>query len=311
MLPYITVFLLMLIIEGMLNNLSLYGYFFPGNFSYIGFGNSIKQLFLYGNCYAWWMGGAWFVVELFAIEILHSVLVSLSNKSTFIYLALVGIVYYTGYYFIHRAAYIRIGPIYNDLAFIGLAFYSMGFLARQTRLLDRLTDTFTKKCFMCSLSISILYIFANVIPTTVDYPSRSFNDPVIDLLIGLNGCFFIFFVAKAVEKVRYLENIFACLGKNTLGVVFFHFQFFKLGGFLLYFLNIIPFSDISNLLPAYEAGTKWWWLFAVISLAASVAEWKMLTAIKGIRFFFGAERKFWGDIYMKISERNIKIYENK
>ena len=76
---------------------------------------------------------------------------------------------------------------------------------------------------MFLINICILYYFANVVPATVNYPTRKFNGPVSDLLMGLNGCLLIFFIAVVIDKLKYLKNVFIVLGKNTLGIVFFHF----------------------------------------------------------------------------------------
>ena len=304
-LPYLTVFLLMLFLEGVFSRLGLYEYFFSKDFGYIGFGKSITQLFLYGNCYVWWLGAAWFVLELFAIELLHSVLAAVSGENKIIYLTLIGIVYCIGYYCIQQNYFMRIGFVNYDMAFIGLGFYGIGFLAHEADLPHKLTNTLSKKCFFCVLSISILYFFANIVPTMVDYPSRTFNHLIVDLVMGLNGCFLTFLAAREIEKIKYIRELFTCLGRNTLGIAFFHFQFFKVVFFLFYFFDMIPFAEVSNLVPAYTIGAKWWWVFASISIAASIAEWKLLTTIKGIRFFFGGERALWSNIYIKLKRKAI------
>ena len=303
LLPYFTTFLLMILFSEILTRFGLYGYLYTDDMAYVGIGYSIKRLLLYGNCYAWWLGAGWFCVTLFAIEVIHSVISALSGDDIRIYFIVTAVLYCIGYYCVNEGYFLRVGFISNDLVFIGLGFFGAGYLFRQTGLFDKIAHKKTAHVVLLLVSIAVLYYFAEIHPAAVQYPARTFNHPVADFIMGLGGCLLVYLLAVVFTRIKYLRKPLVYLGKNTLGIVFFHFQFFKIGYLILYLFHIVPFTFISEFLPTDEIGRTWWWMIAAVSILLSVAEWKVLTAIKGVRFFFGKDRKWWGSLYDSLKQK--------
>lgn len=313
LLPYLSVFISMVFVTELLTKLGLYKSFFTPDMIYPGIGNSITQLILHGNCYMWLLGAGWFVTVLFAIRILHIIVLKLSGENTAIYFLLVGVLYIIGYYIVTAGYYANIGLISIDLACIGVGFYGLGFLFRQENVFEKISAAKTVQVLIFILNICILLYFSTA-ANTVNYPTRKFNSPASDFLMGLNGCFLLYFASNVIGKIKYLNKLFITLGQNTLGIVFFHFQFFKIGFFFLYLMNIVPLAYIREFLPTEEISRMWWWCLSAISILMSTLEWKILTTVRGLRFFFGTDKKTWDKIYFSVknlfAKRKIVLPDN-
>lgn len=290
LLPYSFVFFLMLLCCEWLNRHGLYTYFFPEDAVYYGFWSSIKSFLMHGKFLVWWLSAGWICLSLFAAEVLHLVLSALSGKETRIYFVLTVLVYLIGYYLVSRGYFFRIGWINHDLVFIGFGFFGTGCLFQQTGILEKLEEPkkTVQKAAGCAVfffgSAAVMYYFTRIMPATVNYPNRSFNQPFPDFVMGISGCILLWFLAVFLEKLPYIKSLFLCFGRNWMGIIFFHFSFF-----LLY--------------PAWEIRKTWWWLFVLSSILMSVIEWKLLTSITGIRFFLGKEKNLWSKCYDWIGEK--------
>lgn len=298
--PYFTVFIFMLFFAEITTRLGIYHFFFSEDMPYPGIGVSVSSFFLHGSCYAWWLGAGWFCVILFAIEIIHSILEAICKDNYGIYFILIGVIYYVGYYLVRHNYTFQLSFISNDLAFIGLGFFGMGFLFRQLKIFEKIY-LYRQVIVVLLVNIATLYFFSHIKPITVQYPARKFNDPIIDMVAGINGCLLIYALSFFLGKSNCVKKILQYIGKNTLGIVFFHFQFFKMGYLALYLCHVVPITFIGNLVPTDEVGNIWWWLICAVGILLSLIEWKILTGIKGIRFFFGTEKKVWNIFYEKLS----------
>lgn len=274
---------------------------------YIGVEASIKQLLLYGNCYTWLLGAGWFVLVLFAIEIMHSLIIEVFKRNLGVYIICSSLLYLLGYYFVQNSNTLQIGFISVDLAFIGGFFYAIGVLFRQEQYFDKLQKNKLQVVIIAIANMCILYYFGKINPVTVDYPSRRFANPLLEVVVGLNGSVLLYIGSNVLNKSKILKKIFCYIGQNTLGIVFFHFLFFKVGFYILYLINIVEVEFISNFLPSEEIGMTYWWLIAGVSVVCSLVLWRILTGVKGIGILFGSEKEKWQSLYKKI----VKVDDRK
>lgn len=300
--PYLTVFTMMIVLEAILDKLGLYSYLFTDDMAYIGIGNSFKQLFLMGNCWAWWLGAGWFIIVLLGIEIVHSIIATICEKNYGLYIIIIAIMYHVGYYFIGQKEYLRIGMVSNDLVLVGLAFFGTGFVFRQCNIFEKMFSSKLRYAVLFIINIILFIYFGNIHPNTVNYPTRTFNGALIDFIAGINGTIFIFIVSQILANIKTVKRFLSYFGKNTLGILFFHFQFFKIGYVILWLANIISYDAISLFLPTNEIGSKWWWLIVIVSIGFSLLEWKILTSIKYFSFFLGKNKDVWGKWYESIKQ---------
>lgn len=304
--PYVSTFFLFIFTDSILNRFNLRDYFFTEDMGYIGIANSCRELFLNGNCYAWLLGAGWFVSVLFSVEVIHAFLVKLCINNLGIYSIFIIVLYRMGYICVDNSWELGFGLFSNDLAFIGLLFFGTGYVAGQSDFFGKL---FAKKwVYFCVLPvvIVILYYFGNVRLINVNYPTRSFSAPVLEFLAGINGVLLIYMVAQIFSKVSVVNKIMSYLGRNTLGILFFHFVFFKVAYLFLFVLHVVPFDFLRNFLPTEEIAQKWWWLIAFISIINCLVFWRFLTVVKGVRWCFGVERKKWEKTYEFLAEKSQK-----
>lgn len=298
--PYISFFFIFILADFILDCFGLRTYLFEQEMVFIGVGNSIKQLFLYGNCYAWLLGAGWFVIILFAIEVVHSCLITICNKNIGIYGVIVFVIYEIGYYFIYKGYTFRISFISNDLVMIGLAFFGLGFIFGQKNLFSKILSNKIVCILLFIFNNIIMYYFGNIYPITVNYTTRKFNSPFLDMIISFNGIFLIYLISKFIEKIKFVNIIFIVLGQNTLGILFLHFLFFKIGYYILYLMDFVPLQFICKFLPTEEISVKWWWFIALVSICCCLILWKLLLRNKIGKFLLGADRAKWDNLYGKL-----------
>lgn len=287
LIPYFSAFIYFLILDNILILTNTRQMFYDDRMMYISGLESIKQLIFHGNNYMWLLGAGWFVIVLFVIEIVHSVIAEVCKYQLTIYSIAGAVLYLAGYLLVKRGVIVQIAMFPIDLAFIGGGFYAVGVVFRRKNILTNVTKS--KKNFLITFvaSIVILYYLGNIEICTVNYPTRTFNSLFNELVAGVNGSIFLFCCSILIGKKDKIKSIFVYLGRNTLGIVFFHFQFFKLAFWMMYLCGIVEYEYMRNFLPTDEIGAKYWWLIAFVSVVASVLEWKILTSIKYIRVLFG------------------------
>lgn len=308
LLPYSFVFLFLLLCCEVLNRMGLYRYFFPEYSLYYGLSSSVNQFFIHGKCLVWWLDAGWICLSFFAVQVLHSVFSALSGKDTRIYFILTVLMYFTGYYLVREGYFFRVGWINHDLVCIGFGFFGAGSLFRQMGILERWKAPKkgvqkVKWAVVFVGSAAVMYYFTRVVPSSVCYPERSFNQPFPDFIMGISGCILLWFLTVFLEKLPYIKSVFLCIGRNWMGIIFFHLQFFSVTFGILYFFHRIPLDAVRQLYPDGEIGRIWWWLFVLVGIVMSIAEWKLLTSITGIRFFLGKKKNLWDGCYDWIREK--------
>lgn len=91
------------------------------------------------------------------------------------------------------------------------------------------------------IATTILLVVFKEISCVVDYARRSIENIILESLAGLNGIIFLIVLSKLIEKLipNTTKKILLCIGKNTMGILFFHFVIFKILLFIFYKKGVI------------------------------------------------------------------------
>lgn len=261
---------------------------FIEDWPYVGLKTILREFFIHGNFYVQWLGASWFALTLFQITILNRCILAINANN-----------YRLGYVFLSVLlflwGYVQIDAGGSFSVWIAQFYYMIGtILRRRFKPNAQLPIWFLLSGLM--VSSVIMCVIGNCFGFTVDFPSRQFNTPLIDVAMSINGCLLCFFVSKIIEKFTCVKKLSVILGRNTLPIMLFHFAFFKAGYWILYLFGVVPFTYLRNFVPTVEIGKSYWILLTIISIALSIFLWKCLTCCKLLRFVWGQEK----DIYDRL-----------
>lgn len=290
LLPFFTIFLLLLCLVEILHRMELYPLFFEETHVYIVPSQALLNLFCEGNNYIYWMGAAWFLTVLFGVVVVQKLIEMIFKTKT-----LCGVVSFAlflgGYALVHSGRSFQISLFSFDLIFIAQFYFYCGMLARERKYVERWLTCPTALGAGLFASIIVLYYFAHINPVKVDYPSRYFGFFLTDALAALNGIAFVAFLSIALFRLSFsqIKRPLEYIGKKTLGILFFHFAAFKVAFFVLYLLGAMPLSDLKYFVPPPETGAKYWPLLVVVSVAISILVWNALCLIKPLAILLGEQ----------------------
>ena len=303
LLPLTSIFLIMLVTITGFYKIGIYNLFFDQPF--MGAWFVLKQYFFSGNMYINWLGATWFLIVLFGIYIVQRGLFKLvGDKINLGYCIGSILMFILGYIFVAN----EIKVMNLDLIFIAQFYFFVGKLLRDKRIFEKICSNKWINVGILLITILGLWLFGFVNPSTVDYPSRNFGFIITDMIAGLNGALFIYCIAYYISKLgAYIKKPIITIGKNTLGIVFFHFLMFKITYFALYLCGIVNLEYLQEFTPTAEIGTKYWLIITAISILASIGFWKLITISKYMKIILGQAKDIYDNVYLKI--RIWKIFE--
>ena len=290
-LPLITFVIGGSLFMGLITKTRFNGILFPKEFP--GVGNSIKYFFESGDIYVQFLGACWFLFVLLGIFLLEKgILLACRNQYNIVYAIIVLLVYLFGYYLVEKGINFKIGFFQMDLICIGHLYFAIGGILSKIK--ARSFNAKVKTAFgigVLLINVIVFWYFGNINLMVVDYPSRSFNNAILDAVAALNGIVFIFIIAfflqkmpeRLVKKVRYV-------GQNTMGIVVFHFLFFKLFSGILYKIGVVQIGEMVSVTPPVELGKQYWWLYSILSIVGSLVLWEIIKHIPILSFFVGCKK---------------------
>lgn len=280
---------------------NMYNMFF-NDMQYVSFGMVLKEFFLNGSIYVWWLGAAWFVLVLFLISIIHRALYQLLDEKYGIVYGILSICLFLIGYSISKSG----AHAWNiDLVLIAQFYYVIGLYLRKYAENVVQKRTWVRPIVLACITFVIMHIIATKLHLTMDYPSRAFNAPAIDVFMVVNGAIFIYALAMCISKIPVINQVTAYLGRNTLPILLFHFMAFKIPFYVLYKFGSISLQDISVLVPSDEVGKKYWWFIALIAILVSLLIWVIITHIPVLNVLFGQDKKIYKLWYNKLSSNAI------
>ncbi len=299
--PIVTVFIIFAVIMQALNEVGLYHYFFQGD--YVGLSFLFSQL-VRGNIYIPWLGAAWFVIVLFGIYLLWET-VSIVYKNGNIVISMI-ISLLLGALGVITTAYETDSMTFR-LILVTQFIFMCGRFCAEKKFVSRI-DVETKTTIEILLCNILLFWYLAKQGYTMDIASGKWPNPIIAIVMILNGSIFLYLVSKWIaDSTSALKNVLIYIGRNTLGILVFHFAAFKVAYLILYAFGAIPKQDIALLCPTEQVGNEFWWLIVIVSIGLSLFAWEVLKHFKVTRIFIGQDRSVGNLLGQKLDIRNTTV----
>ena len=138
--------------------------------------------------------------------------------------------------------------------------------------------------------------------------NQLFSHLLLDGISALNGILFVYglslFISRFFSKIG---KALCFIGKNTMGILFFHFTFFKVMYFPFYLGGLITKADFSCLIPGTMSSPileeKYWFIIAAGAIALSLTTWRLMMRNQMAVFLLGQSKQRYIDIW------NVLIFE--
>ena len=301
LLPIVVVFATFLFIMRLFFKIGVYHIFFQQE--YYGIPFFCRQL-VHGNIYIEWLGAAWFIIVLFGIMLLRETIgVVFKDKNVYINLCISFFIACIGIFMQMSEK----GSMSFRLVLITQFIYMCGKSIKEKNITEYLDNG--KICLLVLIINIALFIFFRKNNYIMDIATGTWPNPLIAWVMILNGASFLCIFCKMLERyTKCLKSVFIYIGKNTFGILLFHFMGFKVAYLVLYMLNVIPKEDIALLCPKAEVGNLYWWLIAGISIGVCLLIWQIIKNFKITRIIMGQDKRV--EVLLgqkiKISDCNIR-----
>ena len=239
-------------------------FYVPDN---IGF---LKKLYLFftQNIGVDLAGATWFLLVFFQITMLFFLLKKYLIKKNIYYFIFSLLLFIYGYYLVIILKK-RFQGLF-DLAFIGQFYYTIGYMFKEYKVFDKINKRKYIKNSLFFLSMFSFYIFNNIFPSYVDFPSRGFRNPFFEIIASISGIYILFYISKLMEnsKIKFIKQEFIRYGENSLSILIFHFLAFRFIFFMGYKLKFFQKEQLSNLVPIFK--NNYWLGLSIISIYISI-----------------------------------------
>ena len=302
--PYLGVASIGIIFVQILARLGYYDRLFPREYLF-----EIKSMFtclFRGEVYVQFLGPMWFLEVLFGAFIIQKVVVDILQrflkKYVFLRIVISLLLYLAGYYYIRNGIRIRLLFVELDLALLAQLFICLGDCSRMlVAFLDQIDNRRRVFCLIyLGVGIYILYYFGFVKWNGLDYPSRIFHEPYIDILCQVNGSIVLYFFSRIICNFsKIIKNALLYIGEHTQGIIYFHFLFFKLAFVIFNYLGIMSNEEVIGAVPTQEIGNKYWLIISATSIVGSLVLFYLFSKVPVLRFLLGISRNKYKAISAK------------
>lgn len=294
-LPYLSFFLITLALVWLLYLTGGYSALFKDPFP--GFMFSLTE-FPAHRIYINLLGATWFLITLFGIYVVQrTVLFLCFERAGTLFMLASAALFLTGYGIIRATIFIPDGFWY--LIFIGQFYFALGYLFSQKGWLNKVEGQNIQLLLLVGVNVVLLYMFSHQWPNTVDYPSRNFGNAFTNSIAAMNGIIFLFIISVIVDKFAHekVVSVIVKMGRATLGILLFHFLFFKIGYAILAATGVVDWGYVANFTPTHEIGNRYWWLISGLSIALSIAAWNFILNNQLLRTILGQSREVIDKLY--------------
>lgn len=285
--PLLTMVVINALFMDVLYRKGFYTFLF-GEYEYIGIFNIIKELFLTGNVYTWWLGAAWFIVALFYASILARILFFVSGENIILYMGYTVLLVAVGQCFVDKEVYI---PRNILVIIVAHLFFAVGVVAR--KIISKVSFEFNNAlCLAFFVTTSIVMVCLGKIPgVAMDFGGGVYNNLILNFISCMNGTIWLICLSRIVSNVKidWLKQMLTKLGKKTLGILLLHFIAFKIVFVALFLVGKIQKSEISYITPTTEIGNAYWWLITICAILISYFVWSVLLKNMCFSFLLGNE----------------------
>lgn len=309
MLPYFVFGAIGVLINGLLSACGVYEFLFGSGF--IGIRLAIKEMFLYGNVHVQYWGTFWFLIALFGIEILQLLFYQISGKKVnYVYFVLSLGLHFAGYMLTKIGITSKLWFIDINIVLITQLYYTVGVFFRKVSLGLDLVDSKIGHNILSLIVAVIIFTWGKMNGIVVDFASRNVNNPCGDVVVALASIYFVAFIASMFSRYsQYIKRLLAFFGKNSLGIMIFHFVFFKIFFVMLYKLGIAGKEEIANVVITGALSNRYWIVLSLFSIVGSVLLWYGIMKIPFIRVCLGQDVLFNQRICTVLTERKMKFLQ--
>lgn len=229
--------------------------------------HAVLALFQGNTIYCDWLGAMWFLPVLFKATLIAKAIHYFGKKKTVILL-----MSFMTYLFSHQWALMKLDDHQWSLAGVAQLFIICGWLLSSVKR----ESIQWKKTLIASVAVGLLwYISIHYITNkTMDWPSKRFNNPLVDLYLPVYGIVLCLFISLLLSRNKYACAIFSCIGKNSMAIMCFHFIGFKAAELMLIPVHLYSFEMLYSLTP--KGPFDVWYILVPISIIFSLAIWKVI-----------------------------------
>ncbi len=246
------------------------------------------------------LGGSWFIWVLFWTTILSNVVYLLCGKNKYLFLVISCALYIFG------CINLRQEPIYNfgmGIALVTQGLYGLAFFIAKPLLAisDKKTvGSIIVRVVLLLITATLNYLINRLlgIKGVMDLAGRQMNNIFWCSVASINGIVFILVLSQLLSliNVKVHRAFWSIVGKNTMGILLFHFFVFRLVSFILVSANRIPMKECQFSIPSEETGNSYWWIYTAIALMLSIIIWILLGKIPGLNCLLGMNKRLMGFI---------------
>ena len=285
-------------ITNLMNICGIYKYFCE-DVDLISIGESVNNFVKTGSMMNL-MGAAWFVVVLFSVSLLSHFLyiILFHNKYAFIIASVY--VYIYGYYMM------RNGDVLNysmDIAFVAQGYYGVGFfLRKQIPTVPLPKNKRNIFIFFIVFAITSLNMKSlSFLPggmQVMDLANRKISSFGWSTLAVCNGILWLYALSQMISLFNHsiVKKWLMEIGQNTMGIMLFHFMFFRIVAVLLFLFGVVNVSELKNLIPSSNVKDVFLPVYILVSLCGSVIIWKGITKIPVLKQLLGRDTLFINNV---------------
>ena len=286
MLPYYVLNIFFTVVFYALNQFGLLSYISTTHFSN-GLFLPLCQILTLRENYCDWLGAAWFLPTMFFAYILFQAVVRVFPGTAWQLAA--GFVLSE----LLRRSGMNLLPIpYLDLAGFAQFFMILGYVLSHRRIREKKISV-GSTCLKLGVVVGAWFLCRTVfdMKQTIDWQPRKFNG-YIDYIIPLFGILSTAYLSMLLEKIPNIMQAMSYIGKNSLGIMFFHMMFFKPLYLLLMLTGTMKFEQFKNLVPGFPLNLAWIIIGVVHSVMMSSLLWNALNRNEGLSLLLGGNKAF-------------------
>lgn len=187
------------------------------------------------------IGGAlWFLVVLFFVTILFFsisyMLKKMVKKENFeqYRLLIIVVLFFTGMLLTKFGFTI---PRFNN-TLVMLFIYYMGFLT--SKYIENITFEKNVIFFICTIGL-----FINNLYGSVSVNSNTYLSPAFLIINTILGVYAVFYLAKKIDKMKIISNVFITMGNQSLYIMILHFLAFKVVSLIRIKMFTLPIDNLA------------------------------------------------------------------
>lgn len=312
MFPYYFISILSFGINYVLSKIGVFDLLF--GYSFLGIRLSLHELFTKGDIYSQYLGTFWFLAALFSVEVIICILIKLNDNQVNIVIPFIAFcAYILAYYLAKKNCNIRWSFFDAVIVSLMLLFYVLGLYTREYRIIEKCfgnkKELTSLVLFVCAVMISL---WGKINHITVNIVDHSVNKMMPETIIALADIIIIIIVSIFIsERFRKISSFFILLGENTLGIMIFHFFYFKLVIVLYYVCGLITYDDVKSIVLPSDSPFLLWLPLTIVSILGSLILWIIVKKMPIIRILVGQDRGFIASCVNITNIELIKKIENK